>query len=199
MGAKMKVSTLTAALLLLAATSAGQTLVATTKNPFKVAASYGYSQVHHAGEWIRVDVAVQSERRETMRLHDAFSLLTPDGERIDLPSQREYRAGFDEINAMKARAALQLPPWVAISECRPAIGVGFFDIPGLDTSSRANPCQTWRLWGNGGVDWAVSIGPSLGSSATLYFHSPDGWPAGEYWLEVDGPGDLAARLPVRLH
>ena len=196
----MKVPALTATLLLSAATSAaGQSLVATTKTPLMVAASYGYSQVHHAGEWIRVDVAVQSERRETMRLHDAFSLLTPDGERIDLPSQQEYRAGFDEINAMKARAALQLPPWVAISECRPAIGVGFFDIPGLDTSSRANPCQTWRLWGNGGVDWAVSIGPSLSGNATLYFHSPDGWPAGEYWLEVDGPGDLEARLPVRLH
>ena len=188
-------------LLLSAATSAGQSLVATTANPFKVAASYGYSQAHHDGEWIRVDVAIRSDRHGTMRLHEAFSLLTPDNERIDLPSQQEYRAGFDEINAMQARAAnMQLSPWLAISQCRPAAGVGFFDIPGLDTSNRADPCRTWRLWGNGGIDWAVSIGPLYDNGrAALHFHSPEGWPAGEYWLEVDGPGDLEARLPVRLH
>ena len=200
MGAKMKVPALTAALLLSSAVSAaGQSLVVTTKTPLKVAASYGYSQVHHAGKWIRVDVAVQSERRETMRLHKAFSLLTPDGERIDLPSQPEYRAGFSEINAMKARAAnLQLPAWLAIPQCKPKHFAGWNDIS-LAHSPRGDPCRTWRLWGNGGVDWAVSIGPSLTGGASLYFHSPDGWAAGEYWLEVDGPGDLDARLPVRLH
>ena len=193
-----------AALPLVAATStAGQSLVATTKTPFQVAASYGYSQVHHDGEWIRIDVAVQSERRGTMRLHDAFSLLTPDGERIDLPSQREYRAGFDEINAMQARAAnMQLPPWLVLpGSCKTSWGVGMREArAAFGEPWSTPPCETWRLWGNGGVDWTASIGPGyLPGGAALYFHSPDGWPAGEYWLEVDGPGDLEARLPVRLH
>ena len=188
---------LTVALLLSAVTSAaGQSLVATTKNSFTVAASYGYSQVHHAGEWIRVDVVVRSERAGTLRLHKAFSLQTPDNERIDLPSQREYRAGFDEINAMQARAAnMQLSPWLAIPGC-----LGQVSAPAESRVDGRTSCRYSRLWGNGGVDWVASIGngyPSFG--APLYFHSPDGWPAGEYWLEVDGPGDLEARLPVRLH
>ena len=192
MGQKMKVPALTEALLLTVATSAaGQSLVV-TKAPFRVAASYGYSQVHHDGEWIRIDIAVASDRYGTMRLHDAFSLLTPDGERIALPSQREYRTGIVEIKAMQARAAMQYPPGAAITGALPH---ALPDVGKL----RANRGDMWRLWGNGGIDWVAIVGPVYLGSTALYFHSSDGWPAGEYWLEVDGPGDLAARLPVRLH
>ena len=199
MAGRIVIKELTATLLLTAATSAaGQSLVTTVDNPLHVTASYGYSQVHHDGEWIRVDVGVKGAKHGTMKPHEAFSLLTPDGERIDLPNQREYRAGFAEIQSMRARADLQLSPWLAISQCMTAAFAGFDDIPGEWNVAR--PCKTWRLWGNGGVDWAVSIGPGYGAGgAVLFFHSLDGWPPGEYWLEVDGPGDLAARLPVRLH
>ena len=186
-----EVPALTAALLLTVATSAaGQSLVATTKTPLQVAASYGYSQVHHDGKWIRVDVAVASDRNGTMRLHEAFSLLTPDGERIDLPNQREYRSGFAEIQAMEPRATnMQLSPRTAFVGGGPRFlsDVGEFRFRHGDQ------------WGNGGIDWTATIGPNNLGSAALYFHSPDGWPAGEYWLEVDGPGDLGVRLPVRLH
>ena len=163
-----------------------------------MAASCGYAQVHHDGEWIRVDVAVQSDRNGTMRLHKAFSLLTPDGERIDLPSQREYRAGFDEINAMQARAVnMQVSPWLAI----PGSCLGQVSVPDAVLGGGDTGCRYRRLWGNGGIDWTATMGPSYHSvGAALYFRSPTGeWPAGEYWLEVDGPGDLEARLPVRLH
>ena len=192
----MAIKGLTAVLLLSAvATSAvGQSLVATKGNPLLVAASYGYSQAHHDGEWIRVDVAVQSDRNGTMRLHEAFSLLTPDGVTIDLPSQRDFRAGIDEIQAMQARAAnMQLSPWLAMEgSCLGTVGV-------LDVG-RDHRCGYQRLWGNVDVDWTASVGPAYQTiAADLYFHSPDGWPAGEYTLVVDGPGDLEARLPVRLH
>ena len=188
----MRSCALAATLLLSATTSAaGQSLVATTKTPLKVTASYGYSQVHHDGEWIRVDVAVYSDRYGTLKLHEAFSLLTPDDERIDLPSQREYRSGIDEIKAMQARAAtMHLSPLAMPGSC-----IGYVGVPVQDAAG----CETWRLWGNGGIDWIATVGPTTAGGALLYFHSPDGWPAGEYWLEVDGPGDLEARLPVRLN
>ena len=197
---KRLVERLSAVLLLSAsASAAGQSLVATTKNPLKVAASYGYSQVHHAGEWIRVDVVVQSERAGTLRLHKAFSLLTPDGERIALPSQREYRAGFAEIQAMRTRAAnMNLSPCLAHPGCVPRFG-SWVDMFGESKGRYGG--RPWRLWGNGDIDWTATVGPAadLAASTPLYFHSSDGWPAGEYWLEVDGPGDLEAQLPVRLH
>lgn len=182
-------------LLSAASFAAAQSLVATVDSDLQVAASYGYSQVHHDGEWIRVDVGVRSQRNGTIRLHKAFSLLTPDGERIDLPSQQEYRAGIDEIQAMQTRAAnMQLPPMMAFSGGGPRFG-NWTDV--APVQRRAG--KVWKLWGNGGVDWAASIGPTQGmGTAALYFKAPE-WPAGEYWLLIDGPGDLEARLPVRLH
>ena len=191
---------ITAALLLLSAAhhAAGQSLVSTVDGPFKVAASYGYSQVHHDGEWILVDVGIQSERNATMRLHKAFSLVTPDGERIDLPSQREYRTALADLRALNIRAGtMQLNAWRDFSVCKQE----YFGVRPLLTAGTlgSHRCRTWRLWGNGGVEWTAALGPLGAGGATLYFHSPEGWPAGEYWLEVDGPGDLEARLPVRLH
>lgn len=189
-----RIKGLTAALLLTAAVhpAAGQSLVSTVDNPFQVAASYGYSQVNHAGNWILVDVAVQSKRSGTMRLHKAFSLLTPDGKRIDLPSQQQYRAGLEEINAMQAPAELM--------QVSTVVGSPGCTVIARARTDRRRACFPWKLWGNGGVTWTATIGPGRGPGrAALYFHSPDGWPAGEYWLEVDGPGDLEARLPVRLH
>ena len=191
-GARIK--GLTAALLLTATVhpAAGQSLVSTVDNPFKVAASYGYSQVHHDGEWIIVDVDFLADRLRTMRLDKAFGLVTPDGERIDPPNQREYRAALADLRALEADAApMQLSPWQAFNACHRdffAVGYGY-----------GRACRMWKLWGNGGIDRTATVGPLRGGGVTLFFHSPDGWPSGEYWLEVDGPGDLAARLPVRLH
>ena len=98
------------------------------------------------------------ERRETMRLHKAFSLLTPDGEKIDLPSQLEYRAGFDEINTMEARAAnLQLTPWLAIPQCKPAHFAGWDDIPIDHRPDRPAGESLPEVGGCGAT--AASIGP----------------------------------------
>ena len=185
---------MTAALLLSAAAdhATGQSLVSTVDTPFKVAASYGYSQVHHEGEWIIVDVGLLSDRLINVRLDKAFSLTTPDGERIDLPNQREYRAALADLRALEADAGpMQLSPWQAFNACHRdffAVGYGY-----------GRACRMWKLWGNGGIDRVATVGPVRGGGVTLYFRSPDGWPSGEYWLEVDGPGDLEARLPVRLH
>ena len=191
---------LTAALLLSAAVhpAAGQSLVSTVDNPFKVAASYGYSQVHHDGEWILIDVGIQSERNATMRLHEAFSLLTPHGERIALPSQSEFRKGRDELQAMNARAATwQQSPWQAFLPLCDGARFGVWPFNAGDLVIQE--CRMWRLWGNSDVEWTAAIGPHGAGGAILFFRSPDGWPAGEYTLAVDGPGHLEARLPVRLH
>lgn len=195
----MAIKGLTAALLLATASAAGQSLVSTVNNPFQVAASYGYSQTNHGGEWILIDVGIQSAEYGTMRLDRAFSLVMPDGVRLASPSQAEYREGLDEILKMHQRAApMQLSPWLAIPDCKVHSFIGWSLVPG--GGFHADNCRTWRLWGNGGIDWTATVGPSTAGGASLFFRSPTGeWPAGEYTLMVDGPGDMAARLPVRLH
>ena len=91
---------------------------------------------------------------------------------------------------------MQLSPWLAMD----GVCLGYVGIPDAERGpGDGSECGYWRLWGNSGIDWTTSVGPFRHGGTALYFHSPDGWPAGEYWLEVDGPGDLEARLPVRLH
>ena len=195
----MRTCTLTAVILSTAAVhlAAGQSLVVVTGD-LTVAASYAYSQQHHDGAWILIDVGLQSSRYGTIRPARMFSLTMPDGARIDPPDQRQFRAGLDEIQAMYSRAAtMQLSPWLAIPECRVHAFIGWSLVRG--GGYHIDQCQNWRLWGNGGIDWTASVGPTTAGGASLFFQSPTGvWPAGEYTLMVDGPGDLEARLPIRL-
>ena len=111
----------------------GQSLVA-TKGDLTFAASYGYSQRHHDGPWVLIDVGYGSDRYGSIQPRKTFHLLTPDGGRIDLPDQREYRAGLNDIRAMSAGAAtMQLSPWLALP------------IASLRRSYRGMDCRRARL------------------------------------------------------
>ena len=193
---------LTAALaLMLAMTPAasfGQSLVIASNSKWAVSASYAYSQKYHDGAWIQIDIGMTSRRWWTIQPHRAFHLLTPDGERIDLPDQRAFRRGLEGIQAMYARAAtMQLSPWLAFSTCRDRAFVGWPEERGGDW--RAGFCRTWRLWGNGGVDLTQTVGPTSPGGASLFFESPSGtWADGRYTLVVSGPDDAEARLPIIL-
>ena len=185
-------------LAMLPAASFGQSLVVASNSEWAVSASYAYSQKYHDGAWVQIDIGMTSKRSWTIRPHRAFHLLTPDGERIDLPDQRAFRRGYESIQAMYARAAtMQLSPWLAFSTCRDRAFVGWPEARGGDR--RARICRTWRLWGNGGVDLAETLGPSSAGGASLFFESPSGtWADGRYTLVVNGPGDGEARLPIIL-
>lgn len=180
------------------AASYSQSLVVASNSEWTVSASYAYSQRYHADPWIQIDVGMDSVRPWTIRPHEAFHLLTPDGERIDLPDQRAFRRGFQSIQAMYARAAtMQLSPWLALKGCEE---LGFADMPPQRGGGRRSEfCRTWRLWGNSDVDWTATVGPRLGG-ASLFFESPTGtWPAGQYTLVVSGPPNAPdARLPINL-
>ena len=209
----MRIAAAVLAAVMTAPAASGQALVISGNGEWAVSASYAYSQRHHADDpWIQIDVGLGGDRRWTIHPHSAFYLLTPDGERIDLPDQREFRRGRDDIRAMYARAAtMQYSPWLAFSGCRfmafagwqdavdhlyggDARGTSFESIP-----LRSDLCRTWRMWGNGGVDWAVTVGPDVYGGASLFFKAPaDSWPAGRYTLVVEGPGDSVARLPINL-
>lgn len=192
---------LTVALALLAtapAASFSQSLVVASDSEWAVAASYAYSQKYHDGAWIQIDVGMNSFRWWTIQPLRAFHLLTPDGERIDLPDQREFRRGYEGIQAMYARAAtMQISPWLAFAGCRDLAFAGWPERRrGYDSSRR---CRTWRLWGNSDVDWTETVGPNSAGGASLFFESPSGtWADGRYTLVVNGPGDAEARLPIIL-
>ena len=190
--------------LLLAVTPAGafgQSLVVASNDVWAVSASYGYSQRHHTGAWIRVDVGLQSTRQWTIQPHEAFHMLTRDGERIDLPDQRAYRRGLGDIRAIDVQAAaMQLSPWLAFDLCKDTAFLGNAEVGAIRVYDDSRYCLTWRLWGNGGVDFVATVAPFQAGGASLYFEAPGGtWPDGQYTLVVNGPRDLpSARLPINL-
>lgn len=184
----------------------GQSLVA-TKGDLTFAASYGYSQRHHDGPWVLIDVGYGSDRYGSIQPRKTFHLLTPDGGRIDLPDQREYRAGLNDIRAMSAGAAtMQLSPWLALPDCKSEAFVSWDGLPAGAIGRQATlvgrtfaGCRNWVMWGNSGVEWVVTVGPGSIGGAALFFRSPTGtWPAGTYTLVAEGPGKTEARLPIVL-
>lgn len=192
------------------AASSGQSLIVSGNSEWRVAASYAYSQQHHDDAWILIDVGLGSEHPWTIRPHEAFYLLTPEGERIDLPDQRAYRRGRNSIRSMYARAVtMQLSPWLAFTHCRVLPYVGWSEARqataddwnrlGRVRLSGEPGCLNWRLWGNSDIDWTATLNSGASGGASLFFESPSGtWADGEYTLVVSGPGDSVARLPINL-
>jgi len=128
-------------------------------------------------------------------------VLTPDGERIDLPDQRAYRRGIGDIRVLDTQAAaMNLSPWLAFDLCKDTAFVGNADVPGNRVYDDSRYCLTWRLWGNSGVDWVTTVAPYQAGGVTLYFESPRGaWTDGQYTLVVNGPRDQRpARIPIIL-
>ena len=198
----LKLTTAAALALMLAMTPAAsfaQSLFVASDSDWAVAVSYAYSQRYHDGAWIQIDVGTTSTRRRTVYPHRMFHLLTPDGERIDIPDQRAFRRGLEDIRAMYARAAtMQITPWLAFTSCRDQAFAGWPErsTVGYDNSSG---CRMWRLWGNSDVDWTETTGPGNYGGASLFFESPSGtWAAGRYTLMVKGPGGAEVGMPIIL-
>ena len=200
MGRKLTTTALALMLAMTPAASFAQSFFVASDSDWAVAASYTYSQKHHDGAWIQIDVGMTSTRRRTVYPHRTFHLLTPEGERIDLPDQRAFRRGLESIRAMYARAAtMQITPWLAFAVCRDQAFAGWPEwaiTVGYDSSGG---CRTWRLWGNSDVDWTETTGPGNYGGASLFFESPSGtWAEGRYTLMVKGPGGAEVGLPIIL-
>lgn len=61
-------------------------------------------------------------------------------------------------------------------------------------------CGYWRLWGGTpALTGSRQSDPSATAGRCCTSIPRTAGQPGEYWLEVDGPGDMTARVPVRLH
>ena len=111
---------------------------------------------------------------------DAFSLDTPDGKNVPLPSNTDFRAA--NLSALENRANIQrdsinyFPP-----SARKACRIGFF----AELSSRARP------WDQ------VDLSPTRACLGRLYFPVPGGIAYGQYWLNVKFKDSLI-RVPFRV-
>jgi hypothetical protein len=133
-------------------------------------------------EWLLLEIG--ATLREGVRAfkmtRDAFSLETPDGKTLPLPSVTEFRAA--NTNALQNRAKVQrdsinyFPP-SASRPCR----IGFFS----DLIDRAMAYDEFEVSSN-----RACLG-------RLYFHVPGGIKHGQHWLNVKFEKTLV-RVPFRI-
>ena len=147
----------------------------------QVIAAHYYFRGAHDRRWLLIDlgVRVMSGRPVTVARHD-ISIVGPDGVRIELASQREYR---------RARAEL-LPLHVQLHTRTRSISAHFI--------VRCSD-HSFRFFVDSGIRqtevYANRIGPCV--RGDLYFASPTGaWQRGTYTLVIGGDTDV--RLPIEI-
>ena len=133
-------------------------------------------------EWLLIEVGltVLDKVPDQKLTRDAFSLETPDGKTLPLPSVSEFREGSTQ--ALQNRAKVQrdsinyFPP-SASQACR----IGFFS----DLQDRAMPWDEFEV-----SNRRACLG-------RLYFHVPGGIAYGQHWLNVKFQKSLI-RVPFRI-
>jgi hypothetical protein len=133
-------------------------------------------------EWMLLEVGItlRDGVKDYTIKRDAFSVETPDGKTIPLPSIQEFRAASTQ--ALQNRAKVQrdsinyFPP-MATRPCR----LGFFS----DLWDRAMP------WDQ------VELSSNRGCVGRLYFKIPGGIQYGQHWLNVKFKDSLV-RAPFRI-
>jgi hypothetical protein len=131
---------------------------------------------------LELGITVREGVKNQKLTRSAFSLDTPDGKTLPLPSIEEYRKNEAKLQALQQRLKVQgdsidyFPPWV-----HGANRLGFFS----DLGSRALP------WDE------TEVTNSRACLGQLYFHIPGGTKYGQYWLNVKF-AESTVRVPFRL-
>jgi hypothetical protein len=149
----------------------------------QVVVGYRHAQAHLDRKWILLDMYLSARSGKPVEIwREDVSLLTPDGTRLPLPTQRRMAEGIPDLRRMLAEAKVQRDPLSgyfagAVREER----LGFFAIPGEDIVFDKVTFNSMTLaWGD------------------VYFESPKPtWEPGIYTLVIENK-DVHVRLPLTL-
>ena len=161
----------------------GKTVMRWRDETVQVVVGYKHAQAHLDHKWILLDTYLSARSSKPVEVwREDVSLVTPDGTRLGLPSQRRMAEGIPDLRRMLNEAKVQREPLGgyfpgAVREER----LGFFAIPGEDiVFDRVTVNWQTVAWGD------------------LYFESPKAaWEAGIYTLVIKNK-DVNVRLPLTL-
>jgi hypothetical protein len=133
-------------------------------------------------EWMLLEVGmtILGKTPEYRMARDAFSLETPDGKTLPLPSIIEQREGNPRAIMQRANVQRDSINYFPTSAYR-ACGIGFFP----DLGSRALPQDV------------VDLSTDRACVGRLYFKIPGGIALGQHWLNVKFQNSLV-RVPFRI-
>lgn len=161
----------------------GKTVMRWRDETLQVVIGYKHAQAHLDRKWILLDTYLTARSNKPIEVfREDVSLLTPDGTRLNLPTQRRMAEGIPDMRRMLNEAKVQRDPLGgyfpgAVREER----LGFFAVPGEDI-----------------VFDKVTVNSRTLAYGDIYFESPKAkWEPGIYTLVIKNR-DVDVRLPLTL-
>jgi len=147
----------------------GRYLLRHTGPEVSVVFSYKFATKNLGESWLILDMAVSGEQRTTTEIHrDGVFVMTPKGDKIPLPTQREFGQAYSELQSMIRRASVASEPLDYFGADRARCLVEFFAIPGTRTTNDVTFVNNRRA-----------------CSGRLYFPVPGGVEAGGWIFGID--------------
>jgi len=120
------------------ATQVGQTMVRSVGADMEAIVGYKYADSSLGDEWLIIDLALTGLRGESIEVkQEKVSVMTPDGRRIPLPTQKEFIAAYSEVQSALRRAAVASQPLEATRGGRRACDLNFLRLPGTGSTRDA--------------------------------------------------------------
>ena len=117
------------------ATQIGETMVRSVGADLEAILGYNFADASLGDEWLFLDLALTALRSESIEVkQEAISVVTPDGRRIPLPTQKEFIAAYSEVQSAVRRAAVASQPLEATRGGRRPCDLDFLRIPGTGTT-----------------------------------------------------------------
>jgi hypothetical protein len=161
----------------------GRTVMRWRDDAVQVVVGYKHAQSHLGAKWILLDTYLTAMGNKPVEVwREDVSLLTPDGSRLALPSQRRMAQGIPDLRRMLNQAKVQRDPLggyfpSAVREER----LGFFAVPGEDI-----------------VFDRVTVNMRTLACGDMFFESPGSrWEPGIYTLVIESR-DVHVKLPLAL-
>jgi hypothetical protein len=119
-------------------TQIGDTMMRSVGVDLEAILGYKFASSSLGEEWLVVDLALTSWKGEAIEVRqEAISVVTPDGRRIPLPTQKEFIAAYPQTQSLLRRAAIASQPLEATRGGRRPCALDFLRLPGTGTTRTA--------------------------------------------------------------
>jgi hypothetical protein len=116
----------------------GETMVRSVGADLEAILGYNFADGNLGDEWLFIDLALTGLRAGAIEVRqEAISVVTPDGRRIPLPTQKEFIDAYSEVQSAIRRAAVASQPLEATRGGRRPCDLNFLRLPGTGTTRDA--------------------------------------------------------------
>lgn len=147
----------------------GQYLLRNTGDEIVVVISYKYAVKNLGDPWLLLEMAVSGQSRYATEIkRENVFVVTPGGERINMPSQKEFAQAYSELQSSIRRADIAAEPLDYFGGDKRRCSVPFFVVPGTGTTSDS-----------------LFVNDRQACSGRIYFPIPGGVQPGGWILGID--------------